>query len=631
MRVTSSSMRCWNCSTWAAKRVRASVSRTASRVNSLCSGNQRRPKGVSAAKTSRRGLEVEGVRRLGVHGGGDLGEHEVGLAAAYASKKSSSMRGEVGVEGAAGEAGGADQVVDGDPPKGLSAKTSTAASTRRARVFSRLRRGAERGRAVVIGRSSRMAPLGVTQVTARLDTLLYSIQFAYSNMSSFLFRLGLVVARRARSVVAAWLLAARRRGGPRRPGSVGSCSDDLTIPGTESQEGSTSSTPGSPRWPAPPARSCSSRPRASAITAYRGDDREPGRRRSRDVDARPVRLRPVRAEEPATCRSPRTAATRSSQVQLDDPARAGRRPSSRDAIDEAATGAARIARLERRTSGGRCSPRRRRRSPPTEAIGVLVVALVVLVVTFGSLRRGRHAAGHRGPRGRGHDGRVLLRSRRFTADQLLHPDAGADDRPGRRHRLRAVHRLPAPRPARRAAWRSRSRSPGPSPPPAARSSSPASRWSSRCAAGRRADPVPGRDGLRRRGRRRRRGRHRAHLVPAAARLSPASGCARAARSPRSARERRRRAGETARSATRWVALVTRRPAVTTVRRCRRAAPAGPPRQGPRPRPARQRLGASPARSERRHLRPDQRGLRPRLQRPAAGHRRHHPHHASPIG
>ena len=52
-------------------------------------------------------------------------------------------------------------------------------------------------------------------------------------------------------------------------------------------------------------------------------------------------------------------------------------------------------------------------------------------------------------------------------------DSRPDARPGRRHRLRAVHRLPAPPAGARRAWRPRSRSAGPPAPPAPRWSSPA--------------------------------------------------------------------------------------------------------------------------------------------------------------
>ena len=95
---------------------------------------------------------------------------------------------------------------------------------------------------------------------------------------------------------------------------------------------------------------------------------------------------------------------------------------------------------------------------PTELLGV-AVAVLVLVLTFGSLL----AAGM--PLltafigiGVGMGG-LLAGLERLHA-LLDRPHPGADDRPRRRHRLRAVHPVPAPHPAARRAWTPRS------PPPA---------------------------------------------------------------------------------------------------------------------------------------------------------------------
>ena len=92
-------------------------------------------------------------------------------------------------------------------PNGLSAKTSTAASTSRARVLSRLRRGTGAVATVVIAGPSRGWPRRRDEVTARLSVhCLYSIHYAYSNMSSYLFRLGRRRWHAAPGRGAAWVL-----------------------------------------------------------------------------------------------------------------------------------------------------------------------------------------------------------------------------------------------------------------------------------------------------------------------------------------------------------------------------------------------------------------------------------------
>ena len=87
---------------------------------------------------------------------------------------------------------------------------------------------------------------------------------------------------------------------------------------------------------------------------------------------------------------------------------------------------------------------------PATTVGV-IAALVILLITFGSLVAAGHAADHRRPRpdhrrraDRPRDARHEHVERRARA--------GADDRPRRRHRLRALHRHPLPRelPARAA-------------------------------------------------------------------------------------------------------------------------------------------------------------------------------------
>ena len=91
-----------------------------------------------------------------------------------------------------------------------------------------------------------------------------------------------------------------------------------------------------------------------------------------------------------------------------------------------------------------------------EGLGV-VVALIVLLLTLGSLR----AAGMpllTALLGVGITMVLIFGATGLDHRLLDHPAAGPDARPGRRHRLRPVHHLPAPRPAARRDGRRRSRS-----------------------------------------------------------------------------------------------------------------------------------------------------------------------------
>ena len=85
---------------------------------------------------------------------------------------------------------------------------------------------------------------------------------------------------------------------------------------------------------------------------------------------------------------------------------------------------------------------------PATAVGV-IAALVILLITFGSLMRGRDAADHR--RARPDHRHRAGRARHARHQHVQHrARAGADDRARRRHRLRAVHRHALPRELRRA-------------------------------------------------------------------------------------------------------------------------------------------------------------------------------------
>ena len=143
-----------------------------------------------------------------------------------------------------------------------------------------------------------------------------------------------------------------------------------------------------------------------------------------------------------------------------------------------------------------------------------------------------------------------------------------------------------------------------------------------CRPVRRRHPVPDHDGRRRRGRGAIAVLDRAHAAAGAARLRRRAGwrrsrlaARRAARPPTAERTHRRRAARAGAGA--GCGWSPRCPVLTIARGHRRPRRAWPyPRQGPAARPARPTAPPTRARPQRVSVRPDQRALRPGLQRPA---------------
>ena len=286
-------------------------------------------------------------------------------------------------------------------------------------------------------------------------------------MSSFSYRLGQRTARHARAVVGSWLLVlvvGRRHGRRLRRRAPGRPDDPRhRVAG----RASTSSRRGSPRWRARRGRSCSSPRRAG------------GSRRTAARSAAADRARGTST----TCCSPRTRSARgtsSCRVLRGRPARAGP-GAARHPVRAGWTGPRRGHRgdRERRTSGpagGRADRRRPRRPDVHRAHRARVghrghrlgVALVVLVLTLGSLLGGGDPVADRRARASASRWPGVVTSASFFSINTSTPVAGDDDRPGCRHRLRAVPRRPAPRPAPRRHGRRRSPWPARSPPPGAR-------------------------------------------------------------------------------------------------------------------------------------------------------------------
>ena len=208
----------------------------------------------------------------------------------------------------------------------------------------------------------------------------------------------------------------------------------------------------------------------------------------------------------------------------------------------------------------------------SESMG-MIVAFFVLAITLGVAAGRGHAADHR---------RVRRRDRHHRPDRALRrdravrdrPDPGHDARPGRRHRLRAVHpRAPQAEPRRRHG-RARVRRPGDRHRRQRRRVRRHDRRDRARRPGRHQHPVPHRHGP---GRGRHRDDRRARRDHAAARRSSASAASRLGRANRLFGPRRKQ--ERTPVSARWVGFVTRHPIARPARRPGRRSPA--PRSPPR--------------------------------------------------
>ncbi|QIK66239.1 MMPL family transporter [Nocardioides sp. HDW12B] len=201
-------------------------------------------------------------------------------------------------------------------------------------------------------------------------------------MSSFLFRLGRLTARRARSVALAWVVLLVALGALAAVAG-GQLEDDLTIPGTEAQEGLDVLDTRFPELVGATGQIVFRAPDGERVTAYRGEIED---RIAAVKEVEDVRFvsDPFERENRALSISEdgRHALV---QVQL------GIELEQVDedltsAIDDAATGQAQDERVSRDLDvllGGQMFTTTSTPVSPTEAVGVLV-ALLVLVVTLGS-------------------------------------------------------------------------------------------------------------------------------------------------------------------------------------------------------------------------------------------------------
>ncbi len=288
-------------------------------------------------------------------------------------------------------------------------------------------------------------------------------------MATLLYRLGRASFRRRRLVVVLWLVLLAALGGAALA-FKGPTSSNFTMPGTESQRAIDSLRQEFPEGAgavglivvaAPEGRTLTDGPLTAAVKQLVAEAKElPGVVGAR----RPVREQghfpgpPVRADPGPVRRAAPTSSPRRSGPRTRTAVRAPRQAGLRVGHGgEVMNSAPEVGGTEAHRRGHR--PRRPGRHLRLAG-------------------RGRHDDAQRADRRRGGHGRAVRAEQRGRADQHR-TGAGADARPGGRHRLLAVHHLPAPPAPRRGDRHRRRRRPGRSAPPVRRSSSPASPWSSR--------------------------------------------------------------------------------------------------------------------------------------------------------